>query len=204
MYWFMSKLKKSSHAVDRGIALHKMIRLVTATTINGGYLNFMGNEFGHPEWIDFPREGNDWSYQYARRQWHLADDRDLKYRCLGDFDKAMLRLIRSVPDFQALPLVKVWDKDDDNTLAYMRGDLLFVYNFDPQKSYSGYGIPVPAGEYAITLNTDGREFGGFGLNDDSLRHFTMFDPRYAPENKGWLQLYLPARTAVVMQRCDNK
>lgn len=200
MYWFMSKLMSSSLAVDRGIALHKMIRLVTATTINGGYLNFMGNEFGHPEWIDFPREGNGWSYKYARRQWNLADDQNLKYHYLGDFDKAMLRLVKSVPDFQNLPLIKIWDKDDDNMLAYLREDLLFVFNFHPQKSYSDYGILVPAGEYVIVLDTDAPEYGGFGLNDDSLHHFTLFDPLYAKDNKGWLKLYVPSRTAMVMKR----
>jgi len=200
MYWFMSKLMSSSLAVDRGIALHKMIRLVTATTINGGYLNFMGNEFGHPEWIDFPREGNNWSYQYARRQWSLADDHNLKYHYLGDFDKAMIRLIRSVPNFQATTLVKIWDKDDDNILAYRREDLLFVYNFHPQQSYSDYGILVPQGEYEIVLDTDSREFGGFGLNDDTIPHFTQYDPLYVSDDKGWLKLYLPARTAMVIKK----
>mgnify|MGYP001023968335 FL=1 len=200
MYWFMSKLTSSSYTVDRGIALHKMIRLVTATTINGGYLNFMGNEFGHPEWIDFPREGNHWSYKYARRQWNLADDHNLKYHYLGDFDKAMIKLIKSVPNFQELPLVKIWDKDEDNILGYMRKDLLFVYNFHPQKSYNNYGILVPAGEYEILLDTDNPQFGGFGLNDYIIHHFTSYDPLYAKDNKGWLQLYLPARTAMVMKR----
>ena len=71
MYWHFAK-KDVNDIVQRGIALHKMIRLVTAAAINGGYLNFMGNEFGHPEWIDFPREGNGWSYKYARRQWNLG------------------------------------------------------------------------------------------------------------------------------------
>jgi len=202
MYWFMSKLVSSSHLVDRGIALHKMIRLVTATTINGGYLNFMGNEFGHPEWIDFPREGNGWSYKYARRQWHLADDHNLKYHYLGDFDKAMLRLIKSVPDFQATPIIKIWEKDGDNVLAYMRQDLLFVFNFHPVTSFSDYGILVPQGEYKVILDTDNPDFGGFGLNDDSIPHFTQFDPLYAPDNKGWLKLYLPARTAFVMKKVD--
>lgn len=201
MYWFMSKLMSSSLTVDRGLALHKMIRLVTATTINGGYLNFMGNEFGHPEWIDFPREGNNWSYRYARRQWNLADDQNLKYHELGDFDKAMIHLIRSVPNFQSTQLVKIWDKDDDNILAYMRDDLLFVFNFHPQNSYSDYGILVPQGKYQIILDTDDKAFGGFGLNDDSIHHFTQYDPLYAPDNKGWLKLYLPARTAFVM-RCN--
>ncbi len=199
MYWFMSKLMNSSLTVDRGLALHKMIRLVTATTMNGGYLNFMGNEFGHPEWVDFPREGNNWSYLYARRQWHLADDPNLKYHYLGDFDKAMIGLIRSVPDFQSTSLIKIWDKDDDNILAYMRNELLFVYNFHPQRSYCDYGILVPQGEYEIILDTDNPKFGGFGLNDDTLHHFTQYDPLYAPHDKGWLRLYLPARTAIVMK-----
>lgn len=199
MYWFMSKLMSSSYLVDRGIALHKMIRLVTATTMNGGYLNFMGNEFGHPEWIDFPREGNGWSYKYARRQWHLADDHNLKYHYLGDFDKAMIQLIRSITDFQATSIVKIWDKDGDNILAYMRQDLLFVYNFHPSRSFSDYGILVPQGEYRVELDTDSMEFGGFGLNDDSIHHFTQYDPLYAPDNKGWLKLYLPARTAIVLK-----
>lgn len=200
MYWFMSKLMSSSFTVDRGLALHKMIRLVTATTINGGYLNFMGNEFGHPEWIDFPREGNNWSHRYARRQWHLADDQNLKYHELGDFDKAMIHLIRSVPDFQSTQLVKIWDKDEDNILAYMRDDLLFIFNFHPQKSYSDYGILVPQGKYQIILDTDDKAFGGFGQNDDTIHHFTQYDQLYAPDNKGWLKLYLPARTALVMKR----
>ena len=200
MYWFMSKLMSSSFTVDRGLALHKMIRLVTATTINGGYLNFMGNEFGHPEWIDFPREGNNWSYRYARRQWHLADDQNLKYHELGDFDKAMIHLIRSVPDFQSTQLVKIWDKDEDNILAYMRDELLFIFNFHPQKSYSDYGILVPQGKYQIILDTDDKAFGGFGQNDDTIHHFTQYDQLYAPDNKGWLKLYLPARTALVMKR----
>lgn len=199
MYWYMSKLMNSSYAVDRGIALHKMIRLVTASTMNGGYLNFMGNEFGHPEWIDFPREGNNWSYKYARRQWHLADDHNLKYHYLGDFDKAMVSLIRSVHNFQETTLVKIWDNDSDNILAYMRKNLLFVFNFHPNRSYSDYGILVPQGEYKIILNTDNPEFGGFGLNDDTIHHFTHFDPLYAPDNKGWLKLYLPSRTAIVLK-----
>ncbi|OPZ32029.1 MAG: 1,4-alpha-glucan branching enzyme GlgB [Bacteroidetes bacterium ADurb.BinA174] len=200
MYWFMSKLTSSSFTVDRGIALHKMIRLVTATTINGGYLNFMGNEFGHPEWIDFPREGNNWSYKYARRQWNLADDKNLKYHYLGDFDQAMIELIKSVPDFQDTPIVKIWDKDGDNVLAYMRNNLLFIFNFHPEKSFSDYGILVPQGEYAIVMDTDNKKFGGFGLNDDTIHHFTHHDPLYAKDDKGWLKTYLPARSAIVLKK----
>lgn len=200
MYWYMSKLTGSSFKVDRGMALHKMIRLVTATTINGGYLNFMGNEFGHPEWIDFPREGNNWSHKYARRQWQLADDKNLRYHYLGDFDKSMIRLIKSIQNFQNIPIVKIWDKDDDNILAYMRGDLLFVYNFNPVNSYNNYGIIAPQGDYTIILDTDDKDFGGFGLNDNTVHHLTHYDPLYAKYDKGWLKLYLPARTALVLKR----
>ncbi|MDR0331925.1 MAG: alpha amylase C-terminal domain-containing protein [Dysgonamonadaceae bacterium] len=204
MYWFMSKFHDSSLLVDRGLAVHKMIRLVTATTINGGYLNFMGNEFGHPEWVDFPREGNNWSHKYARRQWSLADDKNLKYHYLGDFDKAMLTLIKSTPNFQATNIEKIWDKDGDNILAYMREDLLFVYNFHPEKSFNDYGILAPQGEYEVALDTDSLAFGGFGLNDNSVHHFTHYDPLYAEHDKGWLKLYLPARTALVLRKVNDQ
>jgi 1,4-alpha-glucan branching enzyme len=126
MYWHMM-VNDSNLIVDRGMALHKMIRLVTASTINGGYLNFMGNEFGHPEWIDFPRPGNGWSYKYARRQWDLVDHPDLKYKYLGDFDKAMTHLIGGIRNFQATTIQKVWDSDGDQILAFRRGDLLFIF-----------------------------------------------------------------------------
>lgn len=199
MYWHMQK-DDHTFSVDRGIALHKMIRLVTASTINGGYLNFMGNEFGHPEWIDFPREGNGWSHKYARRQWHLADDLNLKYHFLGDFDREMLLLIGAVKDFQQTPLCKVWDSDGDQILAFTREDLLFVFNFNPGKSFRDYGVLMPAGEYETVLNTDAGRFGGFGLADDTVHHLTRFDSLYEKEKKGWLKLYIPARSAVVLRR----
>ncbi|MDR2470149.1 MAG: alpha amylase C-terminal domain-containing protein, partial [Tannerella sp.] len=202
MYWHM-QVNDANLSVDRGIALHKLIRLVTATTMNGAYLNFMGNEFGHPEWIDFPREGNGWSYKYARRQWHLVDDPQLKYHSLGDFDRAMLTLIRSVKDFHSLPLQKVWDSDGDQILAYRRGDRLFVFNFHPQRSYTGYGFLMPPGTYKVILNTDDPRFGGYGLTNDSVEHATQYDALYATEKKEWLKLYLPARTAVVLKRVEN-
>ncbi len=204
MYWHMSNLSSSSFRVDRGMALHKMIRLVTATTINGGYLNFMGNEFGHPEWIDFPREGNNWSYKYARRQWNLIRDKDLKYRYLSDFDSAMLQLIKSIPDFQNTSIQKLWDNDGDGILAYMRSDLIFIYNFHPEKSFSDYGILATQGQYEVVLNTDALCFGGFGLTDDTVHHFTNYDALYAPHNKGWLKLYIPARTAMVLKKIHQK
>ncbi|GHT62356.1 1,4-alpha-glucan branching enzyme [Bacteroidia bacterium] len=198
MYWHMM-IDDPNIAVDRGTALHKMIRLVTASTINGGYLNFMGNEFGHPEWIDFPREGNGWSYKYARRQWDLADNPHLKYRFMGDFDKAMIHLIGGIKKFQTSRIAKIWDNDGDQVLAYRRDKLLFIFNFNPVKSYTGYGFLVPPGKYKVILNTDSPAFGGFGLVDDSVEHFTVHDPLYETEKKEWLKLYLPARVGMVLQ-----
>ena len=199
MYWHMQADDQNLN-VGRGIALHKMIRLITATTINGGYLNFMGNEFGHPEWIDFPREGNGWSYKYARRQWNLVDDPNLKYHFLGNFDHEMLKLICSVKDFQSTSLLKVWDDDKDQILAYMRENLVFVFNFNPSKSFTNYGFLAPYGKYKVILNTDSPQFGGNGLNDDTIEHFTQEDPLYIKEKKGWLKLYVPARSALVLRK----
>ena len=179
MYWHMT-VGDNNAAVTRGIALHKMIRLVTLATINGGYLNFMGNEWGHPEWIDFPREGNGWSHKYARRQWSLVDNGLLKYEWLNNFDNAMIHLVSSVYNFQALPIRKLWEKDDDQILAFMRGDLVFVFNFNPVKSFDGYGILAPGGVYSVVFSTDDAVFGGFGNIDDSVEHFTIPDPLYAP------------------------
>ncbi len=200
MYWFMSKHGNSSFTVDRGLALHKIIRLVTASTINGGYLNFMGNEFGHPEWIDFPREGNGWSCQHARRQWNLFDDENLKYHYLGDFDRKMIEIIKSTKKFETTDILKVWDNDGDQTLAYRRADLLFVFNFSPDRSYTDYGLLVPEGEYEIVLNSDDAQYGGFNRVNDAQKHFTLHDPLYASEKKGWLRLYLPSRMAMVLRK----
>ena len=189
----------NNFTVDRGMALHKMIRLVTLATINGGYLNFMGNEFGHPEWIYFPREGNGWSYKYARRQWDLVDREDLKYKVLNAFDNAMVEVVSSKYNFQSLPVDKLWEKDDDQVLAFRRGDLIFVFNWSPTQSFSDYGFLAPAGEYEVVLDSDRPEFGGYGNIDDSVRHFTTPDPLYSPSGKGWLKLYIPARTAMVLR-----
>lgn len=202
MYWHF-KIGDENGVVERGIALHKMIRLLTASTINGGYLNFMGNEFGHPEWIDFPREGNGWSYKYARRQWNLVDNPDLCYHYLGDFDEAMVKLIRSVKNIQKSDVIEVWHNDGDQILAYRRKDLVFVFNFNPTRSFADYGFLVPRGAYDVVLNTDNKQFGGFGFSDDSLRHFTCPDPLYAKDKKEWLKLYVPARSAVVLKRVKD-
>ncbi len=198
MYWHMM-VDDNNYTVERGMALHKMIRLVTLATINGGYLNFMGNEFGHPEWIDFPREGNGWSHKYARRQWDLVDRQDLKYKFLNAFDNAMIGLVDKQYNFQGKPVDKLWEKDSDQVLAFRRGDLIFVFNWNPNKSFDGYGFLAPAGEYEVLLNSDDVKFGGFGLTDDTVHHFTMPDPLYTPAGKGWLKMYLPARTAQVLK-----
>ena len=199
MYWHFKK-GDENYTATRGIALHKMIRLLTASTINGGYLNFMGNEFGHPEWIDFPREGNGWSHKYARRQWNLVDDKELCYHYLGDFDKAMVHLLRGERNIQKSDVVEVWHNDGDQVLAFKRGDLLFVFNFSPTQSYTDYGFLVTTGSYDVVLNTDSPAFGGYGLTDDTIRHFTMPDPLYQKVRKEWLKLYIPARSAVVLRR----
>ena len=202
MYWHFRKGDENG-LVERGIALHKMIRLITAATMNGGYLNFMGNEFGHPEWIDFPREGNGWSYKYARRQWNLVDNHDLCYHYLGDFDREMLTTIKTVKNFQKEPVVEIWHNDGDQILAFSRGNLVFVFNFSPTRSYTDYGFMVPEGAYDVVLNTDATVFGGHGFADDSVRHLTNFDPLLKKDGKGWLQLYIPARSAVVLRKAEE-
>lgn len=217
MYWHMEH-GHSTYMVDRGLALHKMIRLVTASTINGGYLTFMGNEFGHPEWIDFPREGNGWSHKYARRQWSLVDNENFYYSDLNRFDAAMVHLLREKIQYgydacdaqkgknavaEHLPWVfKLADNEGDQVVAYRRGKLIFVFNWNGQKSFSDYGILAPEGKYRVLLNTDAKEFAGFGLSDDSIEHFTEHDELYAADGKGWLKLYLPARSAVVLELVD--
>ena len=201
MYWHFRKGDETG-TVNRGIALHKMIRLLTATTINGGYLNFMGNEFGHPEWIDFPREGNGWSYKYAHRQWNLVDNKDLCYHYLGDFDRKMIHFIGSINNFQNLPIVEIWHDDADQVLAFMRGKYIFVFNFSPTRSFSDYGFRTPKGTYSVCLNTDAKEFGGNGLADDLMLHVTNYDPLLEQDNKGWLKLYIPARSALILENVD--
>ena len=198
MYWHF-KRGDETNLVHRGIALHKMIRLVTLGSINGGYLNFMGNEFGHPEWIDFPREGNGWSHKYARRQWNLVDNEDLDYHFLSDFDRAMIKVVKSEKRFNLTPVEEVWHNDGDQVLAFKRGKLLFVFNFSPTQSFTDYGLLVEAGEYEVVLNTDAKDFGGNGLADDNVKHFTNYDPLYEKVGKGWLKLYIPARSAIVLR-----
>lgn len=183
--------------VERAMALHKMIRLATLGTAGGGYLNFMGNEFGHPGWIDFPREGNQWSYQYARRQWHLVDDPGLKYRLLARFDRQMIDLVDRSGLLSTEDLLPLWDHDSDNILAFVRTGWIFVFNFHPSRSFPDYGIPAPSGSYRMVLDTDDRRFGGHGRLTSGQTHQTI-----AEEDNPWgtrLMLYLPSRTAMVLK-----
>lgn len=202
MYWHMM-VGDNNYAIERAMALHKMIRLITLGTINGAYLNFMGNEFGHPEWIDFPREGNGWSYKYARRQWSLVERQDLKYLFLNDFDNAMIKAVSTEPNFQNTPVEELWHQDSDQVLVFRRGDLIFAFNWSPNVSYTDYGILAPAGQYQQILDSDAKDFGGNGFLDPDVKHFTNPDPLYDPQGKGWLKLYLPARTAILLRRIPS-
>ncbi len=189
-------LSSTSLVIDRGMALHKMIRLITLATAGGGYLNFMGNEFGHPEWIDFPREGNNWSYHYARRQWSLVDNRDLRYALLNRFDRDMIRLIRgeNILTYEWPNLLL--ENKGDQVLAFGRGSLVFVFNFNPWNSFSDYGIHTGPGKFRIVLNSDHPGYGGQGLVDAGLTYYTVADW----QKKHWLRIYIPARSALVFKR----
>jgi 1,4-alpha-glucan branching enzyme len=191
--------KEDDHLViERGIALHKLIRLITISLGGQAYLNFMGNEFGHPDWIDFPREGNGWSYKYARRLWSLVEDKNLKYHYLGAFDKAMLKLVTEynlmLPDW-----ARQLNLDSDNkTLVFERNELIFIFNFHISHSIPDYEFTVPdPGDYQIILNTDNPAFGGHGRIDES----TVFISQYSEEDHlHRLKIYNTNRTAVVLKK----
>ena len=189
MYDSMSKGSQSL-LVDRGVALHKMIRLITASTNAGGYLNFMGNEFGHPEWIDFPREGNRWSFKYARRQWHLVDDDNLRYCDLNKFDKAMIDLVSHM-DLTDFSYIRT--DEEHKIISYIRDDKLFVYNFS-HNSYADCQVASPCRDYRIVLSTDKPEFGGFNRVDTKMTYRGN-----QGKDTGYVSLYLPARTALVLE-----
>ena len=195
MYTKMTKFAESL-VIDRGIALHKMIRLLTASLAGEGYLNFMGNEFGHPEWIDFPREGNGWSYHYCRRQWSLVDDQNLRYRELGDFDKAMISLLKK-DKLLGKKAVNRWMHQDDKVLMYTKGDTVFVFNFHPTKSFDGYFVPVEKeGRYRVVLSTDDGTFGGFDRVDTQAR----YQAKRTPADWVGFHCYLPCRSAFVLKK----
>uniref|UniRef100_A0A182KAN4 1,4-alpha-glucan branching enzyme n=1 Tax=Anopheles christyi TaxID=43041 RepID=A0A182KAN4_9DIPT len=197
MYTHMSTLSEPNLIIDRGIALHKMIRLITHSLGGEAYLNFMGNEFGHPEWLDFPREGNNESYHYARRQWHLVDDQILKYRFLNEFDRAMHHIEEKYHWLDCLPAYVSWKHEDDKVIAFERNNLLFLFNFHCSKSFTDYRIGVElAGKYRVVLSSDDSEFGGFNRIDKNVEHQTF--PEGWAGRKNYIQLYLPCRTACIL------
>ncbi len=200
IYTGMSRTDQSA-VVDRGIALHKMIRLITLSTAGNGYLNFMGNEFGHPEWIDFPRLGNNWSYAHARRQWSLVDNPSLRFRDLAAFDRDMIRLLGSAEArfFEGEPEL-MHENNDGKVLVFARSGLLFVFNFHPFISYSDYGLDVSPGKYRIVLSTDAPEYSGFDRVDTVMAYFTSNIHPEKPMVNHFLKLYLPARCGLVLRK----
>ncbi len=199
MYYSMRK-DQPNLVVDRGIALHKMIRLITATTAGGSYLNFMGNEFGHPEWIDFPRSGNGWSFKHCRRLWSLSENTELKYHWLYDFDKDMIGLIREHKILTIPSVDLVLNNKPDKVLAYHRGLFLFIYNFNPVQSFTDYGIPLGPGKYKIILSTDAGQYGGYDRVEDEFSYYTL--PSSGITSQHYLRLYIPSRTAFVLKKID--
>ncbi|KAM7535939.1 hypothetical protein Aperf_G00000097198 [Anoplocephala perfoliata] len=197
MYTHMSTISDQSLIIDRGIALHKMIRLITHALGGEGYLNFMGNEFGHPEWLDFPRQGNNSSYHYARRQWNLVDDPMLKYKFLNNWDRDMQHAEEKY-QWLSSPQAYVSRKhEDDKVIAFERAGVLFVFNFHTSKSYTGYriGVDVP-GTYRIILNSDSKKYGGFDRIDESVPMPTTDEPW--DNRRCSVYVYIPSRVCLAM------
>jgi len=200
MYFHM-QIGDNHPVIDRGIALHKMIRLFTITLGGQAYLNFMGNEFGHPEWIDFPRLGNDWSYKHARRQWSLVDDHQLKFRFLAAFDAAMLKLVKDHRLMHSSLYAQALNIDEDNKcIIYERSGLIFLFNFHVDRSIPDYEFSVPGtGNYSILLNSDDPGFGGHGRIDTDTR----FPAFWSDVHRSFrLRIYLTNRTAIVLQKTE--
>jgi 1,4-alpha-glucan branching enzyme len=192
MYWHMAK-DDPHPVIDRGIALHKLIRLVTLVLGGEGWLNFMGNEFGHPEWLDFPREGNDWSYHYCRRQWSLVDNPDLKYHWLADFDRGLIGLARASKLLETPPAQVLHIDHGPKILVAERANLIFVFNFSVANSIFGYPIRVPdRSTREPILDTDAADFGGHGRVDPAIHHPVDAD--------GIMRIYSPSRTGLVFAR----
>ena len=197
MYHAMRK-DQENLSVERAMALHKMIRLATLATAGHGYMNFMGNEFGHPEWIDFPREGNNWSYHHARRQWHLRDDPELRFHHLADFDKAMLELAGKY-ELLAHDPRPLFENNADKIIAFSRGSCLFFLNFHPATSVTDYAIEAPPGEYELLLDTDESRFGGRARIEPGQHYFTSpADGENTGGNR--LRVYLPSRCALAVSK----
>ncbi|KAM5382805.1 hypothetical protein ACJZ2D_002196 [Fusarium nematophilum] len=197
MYTNMSTLSPLTPVIDRGMALHKMIRLVTHSLGGEGYLNFEGNEFGHPEWLDFPREGNNNSFWYARRQLNLTEDHLLRYQFLNNFDQLMNNLEAKYGWLHAPQAYISLKHEGDKVIVFERAGLVFIFNFHPTNSFSDYRIGIDvAGTYRVVLNTDSKEVGGFNRIDESTRFFTT--PMEWNNRKNWTHVYIPCRTALIL------
>ena len=200
MYTAMD-VESESMIIDRGLALHKMIRLITLTAGGDAYLNFMGNEFGHPEWIDFPREGNGWSYKHARRQWSLAEDESLRFHMLQAFDHAMIKLEKDYDLLADGYPYRLQMDEGDKTIVFSHRNLVFVFNWHPTKSTNDYIIKVrEPGKYKLIMSTDDVEFGGYGRMDHTSEHFTF--PGEA-EGEHFMQVYNVCRTACVYEKIEE-
>jgi 1,4-alpha-glucan branching enzyme len=174
-----------------------MIRLITLATAGHGYLNFMGNEFGHPDWIDFPREGNNWSFKHARRQWHLSDDVHLKYHLLAQFDRDMIAMAKAHRLFDSSSAQLLHEHFADKVIIFKRADLIFAFNFHPNHSYTDYRFEAPPGKYRLLLDCDASKYGGHDRLQPEQKHFTIVDYSRA-HSRHMLSLYLPARSAFVL------
>ncbi|MBN8217172.1 MAG: alpha amylase C-terminal domain-containing protein [Spirochaetes bacterium] len=197
MYWHM-RVDDGHPTIERGVALHKLIRLFTLALGGEGWMNFMGNEFGHPEWIDFPREGNGWSYKYARRQWSLVDHPALKYRFLSAFDASLIHFA-SESGLLAAPGARELHIDETNhVLCAERANRIFVFNWGLGSIFD-YRFACPSGKYRLVLCSDDAVFGGHGRVDGKLDYFTQ---READGNDR-LSIYCTSRTGMVFQRVEG-
>jgi len=202
MYDFMSKLSPLTPVIDRGISLHKLIRLLVHSLGGESWLNFEGNEFGHPEWLDFPRAGNNSSYHYARRQFNLVDDDCLRYQWLNEFDRAMNTTEEKYKWLTDIDTGYVsWKHEGDKTIAYERAHCLFIFNLHPNKSFTDYKIGVNrGGKYKIVLNSDEARFGGHS-RIDMKQEFLTFPEGYCGR-MNHLCVYIPSRVALVLAPVD--
>ncbi|KAK2612844.1 alpha-1,4-glucan branching enzyme [Conoideocrella luteorostrata] len=202
MYTNMSALSPLTPVIERGLSLHKMIRLITHGLGGEGYLNFEGNEFGHPEWLDFPREGNNNSFWYARRQFNLTEDDLLRYQYLNHFDRLMNQSEAKYRWLNASQAYISLKHEDDKVIVFERAGLVFVFNFHHTSSFFDYRIGVDvAGTYRAVLNTDSKDVGGFNRVDESTRFFTT--PMEWNGRRNWTQVYIPCRTALVLALEDQ-
>ena len=203
MYTDMNRAAQNV-VIDRGMALHKMIRLFTISLAGQAYLNFMGNEFGHPEWIDFPREGNGWSYAHARRLWSLAENGFLRYSYLGAFDRAMLKLVRKYDLLGSGYAYNHLMDTANQTLAFSHGTTVFVFNWHPRNSIPDYAIPVPEpGRYRIVLTSDAPEFGGYGRIDPAVKAFSFSQTDSDGSTRPYIRIYNLCRSALVLTRMNR-